>query len=279
MIRRQTLSLLVIICLGHVLLISAQVQSRSGLPVVESVAFGAFSRVQRTMAAVTDAAKGFWTNYFALRGAARQNAGLQERLLEMEAKLQAQQALADRARSLEEALNLKQSLAVPTISARVIAGNPSPGSLTVTIDRGTDDGVMADMAVIGARGVVGRVILPIAKSAATVQLLTDRLAGVAVTFERSNAGGMITGGEGDPPFRAEFVPTSAEVQAGERVTTSGQDGIFPQGFLVGTVDRVNRAGGAEREIIVRPAVDFSHIDIVLIVTRPSSARPAVPAAK
>lgn len=277
MIRRQTLSLLVIICLGHVLLISAQVQSRNGLPVVESVAFGVFSQVQRTMASVTDAVKGVWTNYFALRGAARQNAGLQEQLLEMQAKLQEQQAIADRARSLEEALNLKQSLAVPTISARVIAGNPSPGSLTVTIDRGTDDGVLADMAVIGARGVVGRVIAPIAKRAATVQLLTDRLAGVAVTFERSNAGGMITGGEGDPPFRAEFVPTSADVQAGERVTTSGQDGIFPQGFLVGIVDRVNRTGGADREIVVRPAVDFSHIDIVLVVTQPPSGRPAVPA--
>lgn len=279
MIRRQTLSLLVIICLGHVLLISAQVQSKSGLPVVESVAFGVFSRAQSLLAGAADGVSGVWTNYFALRGAARENARLQERLLEAEARFQEQQALANRARSLEDALSLRQSLTVPTLSARVIAGNPSPGSLTVTIDRGTDDGVMADMAVLGARGVVGRVIMPIAKRAATVQLLTDRLAGVAVTFERSNAGGMVVGGEGDPPFRTEFVPASADIQAGERVTTSGQDGIFPQGFLVGTVDRVNRSGSGEREIVVRPAVDFSHIDIVLVVTEPPSSRPAVPAVK
>jgi rod shape-determining protein MreC len=127
------------------------------------------------------------------------------------------------------------------------------------------------MAVIGARGVVGRVVNPIAPHAATVQLLIDRLAAVAVTFERSNAGGIVVGGASDPPFHAEYVPVLADVQSGERVVTSGQDGIYPQGFLVGTVDRVSKGAGADRSILIRPAVDFSHVDLVLVVLKPPAA--------
>ena len=138
------------------------------------------------------------------------------------------------------------------------------GSLTVTIDRGKDDGIEPDMAVIAARGVVGRVINPVSAHAATVQLLIGHSAAVAVTFERSKAGGMAVGGSIDPPLEAKFVPVLAEVQSGEHVMTSGQDGIYPPGLLVGTVERVSRANAGEREIAIRPAVDFSHVDIVLI---------------
>jgi rod shape-determining protein MreC len=271
-IRRRTFSLLIVICLGHVLLISAQVQSKSGLPVVEDVAFSAFARVQRLLAGTTDAGRSVWTNYFALRGAARESETLRARILELETRLQQQQAIADRARSLEATLKLRESVVAPTLAARVIAGNPSPGSFTVTIDRGTDDGVRPDMAVIGARGVVGRVVPPVTQHAATVQLLIDRLAGIAVTFERSGTGGMVIGGAGDPPFRAEYVNVLADVQAGERVMSSGQDGIYPQGFLVGTVERVDRRTGGEREIVIRPAVDYSYIDVVLIVLTPRDAK-------
>jgi rod shape-determining protein MreC len=277
MIRRRTLTLFVAVCLAHVLLISAQVQSRSGLPVIETVAFGAFAGVQRLTTGTGDAISGGWTNYFALRGAARENAALKQRVLDLEGALQQQQALVAKTRALEDALGLKQTLAQPMLAAEVIAGNPSPGTLTVTINRGSSDGITEDMAVIGARGVVGRVINPVAPNAATVQLIVGRTAATAVVFEGSNAGGMATGGAPDRLLRAEFVPVLAEIKTGERVTTSGQDGIFPQGFLVGTVERVNRAG-PDREIVIRPAVDFTHVDVVLVATgRP--AGPLVPGAK
>ena len=184
-------------------------------------------------------------------------------MLELEGQVQEQYALANRARVLEETLGLRQSQPAPTLAARVIAGSPMPNVLTVTVDRGTDDGIEPDMAVIGIKGVVGRVIAPVARNAATVQLLGDPYAGVAVTFERAAAGGVAVG-DGTARLRSKYVPVLAVVQAGERVMTSGQDGVFPPGFLVGTVDAV--AGqGADREISIRPAVDFSHVDVVLIL--------------
>ena len=260
---RRTLSLLTVICLGHVLLISAQVQSRTGVPVLESTAFGTYARFQRSVTWVTDSVRGVWWNYVALRGAARENEELRLRVLELEGQVQEQQAVAGRARVLEETLGLRRSQSAPTLAARVIAGSPMPNVLTVTVDRGTDDGVEPDMAVIGAKGVVGRVIAPVARNAATVQLLIDQYAGAAVTFERAAAGGVAVG-NGTAMLRAKYVPVLAVVQAGEKVMTSGQDGVFPPGFIVGAVENVT-GQGADREITIRPSVDFSHVELVLIL--------------
>jgi rod shape-determining protein MreC len=264
LLRRQTLSLLLVICLGHVLLISAQVQSKEGLPLLEAVGFGSYAHAQRGLTGVTDFVRSIWNHYIALSGAARENEALRRHILDLETQLQEQQALAGRAKSLEDVLGLKQGQTLPTLAARVIAGNPVPGALTVTIDRGRDDGVEPDMAVVATRGVAGRVIGPVAPHAARVQLLIDRHAAAAVTFEKSSAGAMVVGREGDPPLRADFLPPLADIQTGERVVTSGQDGIYPQGFAVGTVAGVRRAG-TEREVTIRPAVDFSHLDIVLVI--------------
>jgi rod shape-determining protein MreC len=270
MLRRSTFLLFAVICVGHVLLISAQVQSKSGIPVLQALAFGAFARFQGASGGVADAGRGVWSNYVAVSGAARENEALKRQILELEAELQRQRALAARSKALEETLALKAAVVAPTLAARVIAGSPSPGSDRVTIDRGTSDGVGPDMAVLADRGVVGRVIRPVAAGAATVQLLIGADAAAAVTFERSSAGGVARGGAGSGTLlRVDYAPALADIQPGERVVTSGQDGIYPPGLVVGTVDRIDRPGTAEREILVRPAVDFTHIGLVLVVMRPA----------
>ena len=68
----------------------------------------------------------------------------------------------------------------------------------------------------------------------------------------------------NPPLRVEYVPNSADVKAGDRVLTSGQDGIYPRGFLVGVVTGAQRRAGAWA-VELQPAVDFSHVDVVLVV--------------
>lgn len=261
---RRLLVLLVAVSVGHILLISAQVQSRRGLPIVQEAAFGVFASVQRASSAVADAGVGVWRYYVALSGVARENERLRAQLLQFEGELQQERAAAGRLRSLEEALALQRTAAQPLLAARVTAGSASPGALTVTIDRGSDDGVEVDMGVVGARGVVGRVIGPVSGRAALVQLLVARSAAAAVYFERSGAGAMAVGGAADGLLRAEFVPLLADIQAGERVMTSGLDGLYPSGFLVGTVERVSTLG-TERQVVIRPAADFSRVDLVLVV--------------
>ncbi len=262
--QRRTLFLLAVLCLGHVLLISAQVQSKSGLPMVEAVAFGAFAKAQSGTAAVSDGIRSLWSHYLALRGVAAENEALKRQVLELQGQLQQEQAVASSSRVLEATLKLQESVPAPTLAARVIAGSPAPGSLTVTIDRGSADGVSADMAVIAGSGVVGRVINQPAPHAAQVQLLIGRNAAAAVTLERTGAGGVAVGGASDLMLSIDYVSNQADIQVGERVMTSGQDGVFPAGFVVGYVQRSEK-GANYRLVKVKPSVDFSHIDLVLVV--------------
>ncbi len=267
--RRRTVTLLVVLSLGHVLLISAQVQTRSGLPLIESIAFSAFAGIHRTAGALAGGVGSVWAGWIALHGVERENEALRTRVAELEARVMGLESVARAARGLEEALTLRARVSPPTLAARVIAGNPTPGMLTVLIDRGSADGVGPDMAVISSDGVVGRVIGEPTPRAARVQLLVGPNAAAAAMLERSGAGGLVAGGSGggDPRLRLDYVSNIVDVQPGERVFTSGQDGIYPPGFLIGAV-LSSRPGALFQDIAVRPAVDVSRLDVVLVVLAP-----------
>jgi rod shape-determining protein MreC len=153
----------------------------------------------------------------------------------------------------------------------VIAGYANPGMLTVTIDRGSSDGVHENMAVIAPTGVVGRIIGPVAAHAARVQLIIDHNAAAAAVTERTRAGGMVVGQDGDPPLRMELVSNQADVKTGDLVVTSGADGIYPKGFNIGRIEISERGKELYRSITVRPLADFRGLEEVLILLRPARA--------
>src|SRR4029453_4951109 len=138
---RRTLSLLVVLCLGHVLLISSQVPNASGSSMLGAAAFGSVTKGQSAIGGGSGGIHGFWAHSFALSGAWRENDALRARMLELEGQLQAERARGARVDALEDALKLQRSVVAPTVAARVIAGNPVVGVLTVNVDRGTADGV------------------------------------------------------------------------------------------------------------------------------------------
>jgi rod shape-determining protein MreC len=273
-IRRRTGVLLFVVTMGHIFLISVQVQSKSGVPVLQAVTFGVFARVQGGTAAVIHGVRNFWGNYVGLRGVRAENEALRKQVADLEVRLQEQRALASRSTRLQDLMNLQTSTSLPTIAADVIAGNPNPGMLTITIGRGAADGVQADMAVIAPTGVVGRIIGVPAAHAARVQLLIDRYAAAGALTERTRAGGMVVGVDGDPPLTMELVSNLADVKAGDMVVASGVDGIYPKGFTIGRVESADRGSSLYRAITVRPSVDFSSLEEVLVVLVP--ARLALP---
>jgi rod shape-determining protein MreC len=267
--RQRTGILFGAVMIGHLILISAQVQSKAGVPVLEGITFGVFSRLQGGAAGFFRGIGGVWGNYVDLRGAKAENEKLKQEVAALEVRLQEQRALASRAERLQALLDLRSSTTVPTIAAEVIAGNPNPGLMTVTVNRGTADGVQADMAVIAPKGVVGRVVGPVAAHAARVQLIIDRTAAVGAISERARAGGMAVGVDGDPPLGMELVSNLADIIAGDLIVASGVDGIYPKGFTIGTVEKSERGPSLHRIIAVRPAVDFSALEDVLIVLVPA----------
>ncbi len=267
---RRTLVLFLVLSFAHLLLMSVQMQTRSGLPLFQAGAFSVFAAIQRVMAGVSDVVRSGWSNYVALRGVAAQNDALQKQVLSLEGQVQTQAAIVSQTRALEQLLNLQQNLVASTLAARVIAGDPAPGAFVITIDRGSADGVEPNMAVLGHVGVIGRVINRPTAYAAQVQLLIGHNAGAGGVTEFSEAVGPVKGGAGDPPLEMAYVDLLKDVRVGERVLTSGLDGIFPRGFVIGTIERVVKGSGEYSEIAVRPAVDFSNISVVLVML----ARPA-----
>lgn len=264
-VRQRTGYLFLVVTLGHILLISAQVQSQSGGRLLETAIFSAFSEVQRGTGGLIGSVRNIWSRYVALRGLRAENDALRDQLAELQVKLQQEHALAQRTARLQQLLDLRSRVVLPTLAADVIGGDASPGLHTVTINKGEADGVRANFAVISPQGVVGRVLDRPAARAARVQLLISRNAGAGVMIERSRAGGVVVGGGEDPPLLMEYVSNLADVKVGDMVVTAGTDGIYPKGYPVGRVESVERGAGLYRRISVRPVVDFSSIEEVLVV--------------
>ena len=271
-IRQRSGYLFLAVTLGQILLVSAQVNSKSGVPVIESVTFGIFSEVQRGLSGGFLGIRSLWTGYIGLRHVKAENDTLKRDLAAAQVAVQEQRALADRTRGLENLLGLRQQVKLNTVAAEIIGAAASPDFRTLTIDKGTRDGVRADMSVIAPAGVVGRLVVPSMRSA-KVQLLIDRNAAAGAIIERTRAQGVVVGG-GDDRLRMEYVSEVFDIIVGDVVVTSGIDGIYPKGFVIGQVESIERAGGAYKRITIKPAVDFRSLEEVLVVLTPTPAREA-----
>jgi len=264
-IRRRSGFLFLAVMLGHVILISAQV-NRKGVPMLEAVTFGVFAEAQRGLSTGVSRVRGAWGRYVWLRGVEAENASLRRELEAVQVQFQERRALADRARTLEELLALRDHSNLQTVAATIIASSASPDFRTLTIDKGRNQGLKRDMAVIAPDGVVGRIVVP-SPNAAKVQLLIDRNAAAGALIERSRAQGVVQG-NGDSRLRLDYVAESSDVVAGDVVVTSGIDGIYPKGFTIGQVESVEKNGPAYKRITVKPSVNFSSIEAVLVVLTP-----------
>lgn len=264
-IRQRTGYLFMAVIIGHIILISAQVNTERGVPLLEAITFGTFAEVQRGASSMIGGVRTSWDDYLALQSVRSDNEQLRREVAQLQVALQQQRALAQQSRTLVDLLKLREGTKLDTVAAGVIAGSASPDFRTLTIDKGSADGLRPDMAVIAPAGVVGRIITPSAR-AAKVQLLIDRNAAAGAIVERSRAQGVVEGTGGS--LQLNYVSGTADVQSGDVVSTSGIDGIYPKGFVIGQIESVEKVAGAFGAIVIRPAVDFSSIEAVLVVTTP-----------
>ena len=172
-----------------------------------------------------------------------------------------------RRRRLRTLLGCARTCSWTTTGAEVVAGSLSPDYRAITIDKGLGDGDRARHARAQLAGVLGRVALP-AGNTATVQLIIDRSAAVAVRIERTRTEGIALG-HGDGTLRLEYLSATAEITEGDTVVTAGIDGDLPARAGVGRVERVERAGPAYRQVVVRPFADFSRLETVLVLVAPA----------
>lgn len=166
---------------------------------------------------------------------------------------------------LRQLLEIQERSDLPTRAAQVIASGPSNFEWTITLDVGESDGIARDMPVINGDGLVGRVIQTTSDTS-RVLLAVDPTFQAAAAHAQTGETGQVQGNGGDPIVYRPLDP-EAELAAGDEVVTSRySNGVFPAGIPIGTVDTTDRSAGLlSQSIEVRPWVDFTRLQTVLVV--------------
>jgi rod shape-determining protein MreC len=273
--RARTTRLLVV-TLVSISLVTITVDYRQGedgpLAALGDGALALISPLQEAVSTVTHPIGNFFSTLFRLPSIRRENQALRDQVAALQQEFATRQADLDRLAELEALLGLQESLGRRTVTeaAQVIANGVSNFEWTIIIDKGSADGIAEDMAVIANAGLVGHVV-QVGPSSAEVQLIIDPDSFVAGRLDASRATGLLSG-EGREDLRMGLVETTVEVAPDEKVVTAGYripgvgQSLYPPNILIGTVSRVLPEESAlETFVTVRPAVDFSTLDLVLVV--------------
>jgi rod shape-determining protein MreC len=217
-------------------------------------------------------ALGIIPNYFDLR---RENQVLRELNL----------TLADEVNRLREArlenLRLRQLLGLKErgefgfVAANIIGKNLQLLRNTVTLDAGDRNGLRADMPIVTENGLAGKIVATSGRFA-VAQILYNKDIRVSAKIERSRVDGIIRW-EGGSALALQDVAKTLDVQAGDVVITSEYSSFFPPGIRIGVVSSARGAEGSLfQSVEVRPAVDFSRLEEVFVITSmPDSERIAL----
>jgi len=228
-------------------------------------AVGTVTPLEKALVWTQTSSRNIWHNYFYLRGVRAENRSLKAQIERMSLEQVRMSQDADQARRLQALLAFKEQFISQTMAAQVIGSSGSELSRSVYIDKGESDGIKPDMAVITADGIVGKV-LRVYGSTSLVLLIDDQTSGVGVILDKARLQGILRGTPSGEVV-LEKVMSDETVPAGEVVLTSGGDGIFPKGLLVGRVTKVSQGSELFLNIRVRPAANLSRLEEVLVVTK------------
>lgn len=269
---RGRVLLLVFLALA-ILLITLDFRSRTGGPLqaAKDLSEAIVTPIQRGFTAVVRPIGDFFSSIGDIANLRDENSRLRAELERLRAQVAEAVALQSENQELRAALELDESWAtLDRVTAAVIGKSPSNYKWTVTIDKGSADGIDVDMAVIAPEGLVGKIV-SVQADTATVLLLIDRSGAAGARLEEGGETGLVEGNGAGQPLSLRFIPAEADVEVGDEVVTSGQaprgsDPIFPPGIPIGIVSGVGGdARALEKEIEVMPAVDFNTLRFVQVL--------------
>jgi rod shape-determining protein MreC len=214
-----------------------------------------------------------WNNYVDLRHVRQQNADLQKTVDRLRLEQAALLEDAKQGQRLQALLHFQEKYIYKTVAAQTIGTSGTDQSRVFYIDKGKNDGIDRDMAVITADGIVGK-IREVFPHTAQVLAINDQSSGAGVILETTRIRGILRGNAAGQP-QVEDVIRDQRIKPGEAVLTAGGDEVFPRGMPVGVV--VNIVNDPERDgfvdVLVKPAAHLDQLDEVLVVT---STQPRFP---
>ena len=265
-----------VVALVSISLVTITVDYREGtegpLASLGDGALAVVSPLQEAVSKVTHPIGNFFSTLFRLPSIRHERDILSERVDTLETQLAEGRAYLARLAELEALIGVQESLGnrIETTGAQVIASGVSNFEWTITIDKGSSDGIHESMPVVASAGLVGHVV-NVGTSSSVVQLIIDPDSSVAGRLDVSRKTGLLSG-EGAGDLQMSLVEPTVEVAPDEHVVTAGYriagvaESLYPPNVLIGTVSRVlDEDSATEKFLTVRPAVDFSALSLVLVV--------------
>ena len=238
----------------------------SGVRLIRLWANALVSPPERLIHSSSQGAGGLWQNYIDLRHVRQQNQDLEKTIDRLRLEQASLLEDARQGQRLQALLNFQEKYIYKTVAAQAIGSSGNQQSRVFYIDKGSDDGLARDNAVITAEGIVGKVrdVFP---HTAQVLAVNDQTSGAGVILETTRVRGIL---RGDPNGLLEIVDILADkrIQKGEVVLSAGGDQVFPRGLPVGIVDQVvpDPLRDSFINVMVTPAAHLDRLDEVLVIT-------------
>ncbi len=240
----------------------------SGQRVIRAWTQTAADFVQSPVTTVTSSISNYFISISNLRLAQDENSQLKQRVQELEIELKQNSELASENTRLLSLLSLTEQSQYKVLTARIIGRDPSVWFDSSIVNRGSLDGVTLNMPVVTNGGVVGRVTA-VSPLTSQVDLITRDKSGLGAVIGEigvSNALGVVTGTSKRELLEMKYIPGHIDVEVGQVVFTTGQDGIFPAGLKVGEiVSLVRGSATTPHQIMIQPAARLNSMQEVGIL--------------
>ena len=248
--------LMIALLLGNFVLMAFDAKVEGGERVIRAWTETVADFVQSPVTTVTASVSNYFSSIANLRSAQDENGELKKRVQELEVETQQKKALDAENERLRSLLKLKEQSKYNVLIARIIGRDPSAWFDSAIVNRGSLDGVRLNMPVVTDGGLVGR-ITAVSPLTSQVDLITRDKSGIGAVVGQigeSSALGVVTGTSKKELLEMKYVTGSTDVQIGQTVFTTGQDGIFPPGLKIGEiVNLVSGSATTPHQIEIQPA--------------------------
>jgi rod shape-determining protein MreC len=232
---------------------------------VEHIGITLIAPFQQASTTICRTAKNAWRHYFFLVHAAMENDSLKKQLGAARNRIDQCRETELALERLRKLLDFKAARGEKIATAEVVARDPSPWFKSLIINKGSKDGIRKGFPVVVPEGIVGQIV-EVSDFYAKVLLLIDRNSAADGLVQRTRARGIVKGSSAEHCF-FDYVLRKSDVRPGDRVISSGLDGVYPKGLNIGKVTDVSPGHEASifQNVGVKPDVNFEKIEEVLVI--------------
>lgn len=258
-----------ILLIGIFVLLSPEIKQSPRYNLLERPFLNITGFVQSGLAAISNGISSTWFGYIYLINVQKENEMLVEEVRKLRSEAVFLKEKASTGDRLTELLKLGDSSAVKQAVAVIIAKDPANWYEALVINKGEKEGIKPGMGVITAGGVIGRVVKT-SPDYSRVLLISDRNSAVAGLIQRTGYEGIVAGQQGST-LRLNYILADEDVKNGDIIITSGTDGVFPRGIMVGRVNSVVKTQNRLfQSVTLIPEANISREREVLVIKSPMS---------